>query len=68
MAVNERTGYQREATAARQSYAEFLIAQGRLGEARPLLEKVRDFYAHPFVAKRRQRAEELLRQCAQVRA
>ena len=68
VAVNERTGYQFVATEARQSYAEFLIAQGRLSEARLLLERVRDFYAHPFVAKRRQRAEELLRRCDEVRA
>lgn len=54
--------------AARQSYAEFLIAHGRAAEARPLLERVRDFYAHPFVAKRRARAEELLRQCDEVAA
>jgi class 3 adenylate cyclase/tetratricopeptide (TPR) repeat protein len=66
--INDRTGYQFVATEARQSYAEFLIAQRRFSEARLLLERVRDFYAHPFVAKRRQRAEELLRRCDEVRA
>jgi tetratricopeptide (TPR) repeat protein len=68
VAINERTGYQLIATGARQSYAEFLLVQGRAAEARPLLEKVRDFYAHPLVVKRRQRAEELLRRCDEVRA
>jgi len=68
VAVNERTGYQFAGTDARQAYAEFLLAQGRAAQARPLLEKVRDFYGHPFVVKRRERAEELLRRCDEVRA
>lgn len=68
VAVNGPTGYQFVATEARQSYAEFLLACGRAAEARPLLERVRDFYAHPFVAKRRARAEELLRRCDEIAA
>ena len=68
VAVNDRTGYQLVATEARQAYAEFLLAQGRAAEARPLLEKVRDFYGHPFVAKRRERADQLLRRCDEIRA
>jgi predicted acyltransferase (DUF342 family) len=42
-------------------------AHGRAEEARPILEKVRDFYAHPLVIKRRQEVEELLRRCEEVR-
>ena len=68
VAITDRTGYQVVATDARESYAEFLIAQGRLREARPLLERVRDFFAHPFVVKRKERAVELLRRCDEVRA
>ena len=67
-ALIERTGYQFVATEARQEYAEFLVGQGRLAEARMLLEKVRDFYGHPFVARRREHVEELLRRCDKVRA
>jgi hypothetical protein len=68
MVLIEPTGYQLLATEARQAYAEFLLVQGRVPEARMLLEKVRDFYGHPFVARRREQAEELLRRCDEVRA
>ncbi|HET6700613.1 MAG TPA: hypothetical protein VFH14_02355, partial [Gemmatimonadaceae bacterium] len=68
LAVNERTGFQLRENEARLEYARFLLRQGRANEARPLLEHVRDFFAHPFVIKRRHEAEELLRRCDQVRA
>jgi class 3 adenylate cyclase/tetratricopeptide (TPR) repeat protein len=68
LAVNEHTGNQLTENEARVEYARFLLRQGRAREARPLLEKVRDFFAHPFVVKRRQEAEELLRRCDEVRA
>jgi class 3 adenylate cyclase/tetratricopeptide (TPR) repeat protein len=66
--ITDRTGYQFVAAQARQAYAEFLLTLGRAAEARPLLERVRDFFAHPFVIRRRERAEELLRRCDEVRA
>jgi class 3 adenylate cyclase/tetratricopeptide (TPR) repeat protein len=68
LAVNEHTGFQLVENEARLEYAKFLLRQDRAVEARPLLEKVRDFYSHPFVIKRRQEAEDLLRRCDEVRA
>jgi class 3 adenylate cyclase/tetratricopeptide (TPR) repeat protein len=68
LAMNEHTGFQLIENEARVEYAKFLLRQGRAVEARPLLEKVRDFYAHPFVIRRRQEAEDLLRRCNEVRA
>jgi class 3 adenylate cyclase/tetratricopeptide (TPR) repeat protein len=67
LAVNERTGFQLRENDARLEYARFLLRQGRASEAQPLLEQARDFFAHPFVIKRRQEAEELLRRCDEVR-
>jgi class 3 adenylate cyclase/tetratricopeptide (TPR) repeat protein len=68
VARNEQTGYQLINHEARIEYARFLIRRGRGREARPLLEKARDFFKHPFVAKRRQEVEELLRRCEEARA
>lgn len=61
-------GYRWHAVSAAVDYARFLIAQRRAAEARTHLLVARDFYAHPFVFRRRETVEVLLRQCDEVRA
>src|SRR6266850_407625 len=61
-------GYRDRAVDASIEYARFLLERGRPAEARPLLEQARAFFAHPMVAKRRERIEQLLKRCDEVRA
>ncbi|MGH2490181.1 MAG: ATP-binding protein [Candidatus Limnocylindria bacterium] len=67
-AIDAADGYRDKATLARVDYGRFLIDQRRGAEARAHLEIARAFYAHPFVARRREVVEHLLRRCDEVRA
>jgi tetratricopeptide (TPR) repeat protein len=46
--------------------ARYLVARGRLAQARPLLESARDFYRDPLMWRRRDEVEALLRKCETV--
>jgi hypothetical protein len=61
-----RTGYTTLPMEIRRDYASFLIDHGRTAEARPLLEKVREFFDTPATPFERQRTEALLQRCAVV--
>lgn len=67
-AIDAADGYRDKATLARVDYARFLLEERRSAEARAQLEIARGFYAHPFVARRREVVEQLLRGCDEVRA
>jgi len=67
-AIKAADGYLELAVIARVDYARFLIDQRRGGEARAQLQIARGFYAHPFVSRRREVVDELLRRCDEVRA
>lgn len=68
LGIESVKGYRFQTVLARVDYARFLIAEGRAAEARAQLEVARDFYAHPFVARRREEVETLLARCDEVRA
>ena len=68
LAIDAAKGYQWLAVLARVAYARFLIGQRRAAEARAQLEIARDFYAHPFVTRRREAVDALLRRCDEVKA
>ncbi|HEY6203984.1 MAG TPA: adenylate/guanylate cyclase domain-containing protein [Candidatus Limnocylindria bacterium] len=68
LAIDAAKGYQWLGVLARVDYSRFLIGQRRAAEARAQLEIARDFYTHPFVARRRKIVDELLRRCDEVRA
>jgi class 3 adenylate cyclase/tetratricopeptide (TPR) repeat protein len=67
-AIDAARGYTDHATIARVEYARFLLGQRRAAEAGAQLEIARAFYAHPFVTRRREVVEALLRKCSEVRA
>ena len=68
LAIDAAKGYLWLAVLARVDYARFLIGQKHTAEARAQLEVARQFYAHPFVSRRREVVEALLRRCDEVRA
>lgn len=63
--ATEPTGYGWLTSDIRRSLAEFLMAQGRFREARPILEAVRSFYHDPAGAYQRQQIDALLGRCDQ---
>ncbi|HET7699551.1 MAG TPA: hypothetical protein VFM06_01650, partial [Candidatus Limnocylindria bacterium] len=67
-AITAANGYLDVATEARVDYARFLIDQERGAEARTQLKSAYDFYSHPFVARRREAVDALLRRCDEVKA
>ncbi|MEX2047257.1 MAG: hypothetical protein WEE03_08830 [Chloroflexota bacterium] len=68
LAIEAARDYRNLAVEARISYARFLIEQGRASDARAQLRVAGEFFAHPFVAKRRAQVEALIRRCNEVRA
>ena len=68
LAIDAAKGYLWHAVLARVDYARFLIGQRRAAEARAQLEAARAFYAHPFVTRRREAVDALLRRCDEVKA
>lgn len=68
LAIEAARDYRNLAVEARISYARFLIEQSRTADARAQLRVAGEFFAHPFVAKRRAEVEGLLQRCDEVRA